>query len=384
MEFGRHLSWLREDPLSDLREARREKLLSGEPVVDLSMINPDFAPPRVIMDRLMEASMKSDNHRYAVSRGIRKLREAFVSKYRARFEVSLDAEHEVCVTMGTKDALSDTLQALCEPGERVLLSSPTYPAHLSAVRLAQLQYDFFTCTQNEEEMLMEIEGKLSAGRHKVILLNFPNNPTGSLVTRSFYDALVVKAKRIGAFIINDFVYGEMAPSGVTPPSLLASKDALSCCLETYSLSKAYNVPGWRVGALHGNREAIHQVARLKSHIDYGIFLPIQLAAAAALTAKEDLVRPTAERYQQRCRLLSNLMSGIGIESRAPLAGASVWGALPSGVQGIRFCTTLLREKGVLVMPGAQFGDAWANFIRVAAVAPEEKLRDVISRMKEVL
>ncbi len=384
MEFGKHLSWLRDDPLSDLREARQQRLLAGEPIVDLSMINPDLPPPRIIMDRLMEASMKGDNHRYAVSRGIRKLREAFVTKYSTRFGVTLDAEHEVCVTMGTKAALSDTLQALCEPGDRVLLSSPAYPAHLSAVRLANLEYDLFTCTDDESEMLAEIEKAFGAKEYKIILLNFPNNPTGISVSKGFYERLVMLAAKSGTFIINDFVYGEMGFGVASPVSLLSVPGATLCCLETYSLSKAYNVPGWRVGALLGNRDAVHQVARLKSHIDYGLFLPIQLAASAALTTKEDLVRPTVERYQQRCKLLTTLLAGVGIKTKVPYAGASVWSELPGEKDGIEFCRTLLKQKGVLVMPGSQFGNSWKNYIRIAAVAPEEKLRQVVQGMGQVL
>ena len=374
MTFVRNRAWKEEDPLLALKTIRKSRLERGEQLLDLSMINPDLPPPRLLMDRLMEASMKVDNHRYAVSRGVRKLREAFATKYSSRFGVALDPETEICVTMGTKDALVEVLQVVCAPGDTVLLPSPSYPAHRALAEYAGLRIAYFTLSPSEDEMLAHIKSISSEKKVAAILLNFPNNPTGISVSSRFWQALKTYAFDANIFILNDFAYGELGFSSAQPPSLLEGGGRPKGCAETYTLSKAYSVPGWRVGALSGDEEIVREVAKLKAHVDYGIFLPIQYAAAAALSSKSDLVSGIREAYERRCRLLGTLLSGIGCEVAIPSAGASVWIKLPRSFSGEE-CAIIMAEKhGILVMPGALFNTTFSDYVRIAVVAPEEKLR----------
>lgn len=380
--YREELAWLQSDALLELQALKREVVRAGRELFDLSMINPDLPPPRVMIDKLVEASLKPFNHRYAVSRGIPRLREAFAHKYANRFSTQLDSESEICVTMGTKDAVLDSMVSLARPGESVLLGAPTYPAHLSAARLAGLRADVFAISTDESAMLGSIAAKLQERPFKLIVLNFPNNPTGLSVSQTFYSELLQLTERHGTFVLNDFVYGEMGFSeGV--PSLLSACQTRRGCAEVYSLSKAYSVPGWRVAALSGSQRLVHQVTRLKAHVDYGIFLPIQAAAAFALSAKEDLVKPLTSQYNNRCRTLATGLRRLGWEVAAPTAGACVWGKMPHKLQagGSRaFALDLLRESGILAMPGILFGTEFDRYIRFAVVLSEERIRQMLENL----
>lgn len=384
MEHTHYLQWLQEDYLAELREIRAARVERGEPLFDLSMINPDLPPPRLLVDKLLEASNKMENHRYAVARGIRKLREAFAGRYHSKFGVELDPDREVCVTMGTKDGLADALRGLCAPGERVLIGAPSYPAHLSAARLAQLTLSFFSITKDEGAMLGSIEAQLKRGNVRAVVLNFPNNPTGIAVSAAFYEKLFGMLEGADTLVINDFVYGEMGFSGHLPVSLLKVAPRSSQVLETLSMSKAFNIPGWRVGAVLGNAEAVHALSRLKAHIDYGIFLPLQSAAAAGLQAKEDLVGPTVLQYEIRARRVVQALDRCGWKVQMPSSGASVWAELPDHVvDGATAARTLLQRVGVLTMPGSLFGREFSRWVRFAMVQSEERLREALNGIEKV-
>lgn len=380
--YREELGWLQEDKLSELQNSKQSIISSGGELFDVSMINPDIAPQRVILDKLVEASLKPQNHRYSVSRGIRRLREAFAGKYKVRFGALLDPDSEICVTMGTKDAVLDSLISLARPGMSVLMGAPTYPAHLSAARLAGLNIRFFEISADEDQMLASISKQLAAAPICAILLNFPNNPTGVTVGREFYSRLGALLTTSQAFVLNDFVYGEMG-FGVQPSSLLAEEGLRTKAAEVYSLSKAYSVPGWRVAALCGSARLIRQVTRLKAHVDYGIFLPIQAASAYALSTKDDLVKPLTEQYNNRCNTLASGLARLGWSVSAPRAGACVWGRPPcefASRGSLNLAKSLLLESGVLAMPGALFGEAYNEYLRFAAVIPEERIRQALGRM----
>jgi alanine-synthesizing transaminase len=383
--FRSELSWLQEDKLGELQRLKEQLLSEGRQLFDLSMINPDLAPARVLVDKLVEASLKPYNHRYSVSRGIRRLREAFASKYQAKFAVELDPDSEVCVTMGAKDAMLDALLSLASPGQHILLGTPTYPAHLSAARLAGLSPVFFEVSSDENAMLIAIESALKAQPIAVLALNFPNNPTGHYVSADFYRKLGAIAVGSNVFILNDFTYGEMgfAP-GVS--SLLAADGARERCAEIYSLSKAYSIPGWRVAALVGSARLIRQVAKLKSHIDYGVFLPLQMAASYALSTKEDLVKPLVAQYNNRCSTLSTGLRSNGWTVQEPRSGACVWAKAPrdlSSQGSLELCRNLLRDCGILAMPGLLFGEQCDEYVRFAAVVSEEYIREVVERIGRI-
>lgn len=373
------------DALEELRAIQHARVLDGLPVWDLSMVNPDLAPPRLVLDRLLESVTKSTNHRYAVSRGVRRLREGFASKYAERFGVTLDPESQVCVCLGSKDATFHALRVLVRPGDSVVIATPSYPAHPSAVALSGARSIPWRLTTEPEQAAQSLSAVLQQTGARVVLLNIPSNPAGVVVTEMWWRAVGAVCAQYGATIINDFVYGEMCFTGAPAVSALRAADVGARCVEVYSLSKAYNVPGWRVGALVGDADIVGAVSRLKSHSDYGLFLPLQYAAAVALTCTEDIVKPTVATYERRLRVLSTGIQKLGWTVESPGAGACLWAQYPSelasrvdgeGYRSIAVARHLLATSGVVVTPGVVFGDEYDAYIRFAAVTTEERLRDV--------
>jgi alanine-synthesizing transaminase len=323
--------------------------------------------------------MKADQHRYSVSRGVRRLREAFAHKYSDGFGVTLDPETEVCVCMGTKDALVHTLMCTTKASGRALLLSPTYPVHRIAAQLANLEIDLVEVDTRPDRMLASIADRFAKHTYDILLLNFPNNPTGVSVTREFWAELLPLVKRNGCLVFNDFVYGELGLGPLQPASMLSVAGFKEVGVESYSLSKAYNVPGWRMGALVGAPEVVQRVTRLKAYVDYGSFLPFQAAAAAVLTAPENQVGGFVSQYALRARTLVNGLRDMGWKVQSPMAGASVWAELPQRepLDAYRWCEWLVQEKGVLALPGTQFGPMYERWIRFALVVSEETIRQVL-------
>lgn len=377
------------DYLRSLKTLQHQMLVEGKQVFDLSMVNPDLAPPRAVLDRLLESVTKPQNHRYAVSRGVRRLREAFAAKYESRFGVVLNPETEICVCLGSKDATYHAIKSLITVGDSVVVSSPSYPAHVSSVTLAGGVVVPWECGIDPNEAAASLDRALSSSRSRVVLLNFPSNPAGAVVSEEWWLAIADVCWRYGAAIINDFVYGEMCFSGTPATSALTVRQRGVRCVEVYSLSKAYNVPGWRVGALVGDMQTVQAVARWKSHSDYGLFLPLQYAASVALTALQDLVRPTVMAYDRRLRVLAAGLRQLGWEVQDPQAGACLWARYPttivpvgdgSGSVSVRVAHELLKRTGVLVTPGVVFGDAWDGYVRFSAVVTEERMREVVAAL----
>jgi alanine-synthesizing transaminase len=237
--------------LEDLRNLQHKRAVDGTTVWDLSMVNPDLPPPRMVLDRLLESVTKTANHRYAVSRGVRRLREAFSHKYLTRFKQELDPETQVCVCLGSKDATFHALRVLVQPGDVVVVPTPSYPAHPSSVALAGGKSVAWQAVNEPTQAAKELSQVLAATNAKVLLLNFPSNPAGAVVSREWWCEVGAVCARHSVTIVNDFVYGEMCFSGEAAESALWAKDSGARCVELYSLSKSYNVPGWRVGALVG-------------------------------------------------------------------------------------------------------------------------------------
>jgi alanine-synthesizing transaminase len=355
------------------------------------MVNPDLPPPRLVLDRLLESVTKPTNHRYAVSRGVRRLREGFAVKYSETFGVKLDPENQVCVCLGSKDATFHALRALVQPGDAVIVATPWYPAHPSAVALAGAQTVPWRLVEEPEMAAQSLTSVLERSGARIVLLNIPSNPAGMVVSDAWWRAVGAVCARHGATIINDFVYGEMCFSGNPAVSALCAADVGARCVEVYSLSKAYNLPGWRVGALVGDAEIVGSVSRLKSHSDYGLFLPLQYAAAVALTCTEDIVRPTVATYERRLKVLSSGIQRLGWSVVQPKAGACLWAQYPeelgarlegAGSRSIAVARHLLATTGVVVTPGIVFGEEFDGFIRFAAVTTEERLREVVRMLDQ--
>lgn len=362
--------------VEELQSERLRLIETGHQVLDLSMINPDIAPPRAILDRLIESAMKPANHRYPVSRGIRKLREAFADKYQRAFGVNLDPQRNVCVSMGGKDGMLQSLRLIVSQGDRVLVPSPTYPSYLGFASLLGASPIFYEVSSDESEMLRDIVESVRKFKPRAVILNFPHNPTGICVHQEFYDRLIEETRGLDVFLLNDFVYGELIYDRSAGAASLLRSGAGSGTAEIYSLSKAYSVPGWRVGSVAGDSNLIQALGRLKSVVDYGVFLPIQYAASFALQSQDDPAAAAAAQYEERGRFLASALKRKGWKASAPKAGASVWARLPdSGVNGAEFCQTLLRDKGVLALPGSVFGEKYGDFVRFALVAPRERLSE---------
>ncbi|MBX7143236.1 MAG: pyridoxal phosphate-dependent aminotransferase [Oligoflexia bacterium] len=380
---GQH-AWVDEEALADLHAARRRAELAGQRIVDLSMINPDISPARALLDRLVEASLKPRNHRYSVARGVRRLREAFAEKYRAKFGVEVDPETRICATLGAKDGLILALSACAEPGATVLMPEPLYSAHRAAARLCGLNVSTFRIGDSEGDTLAALNDRMDSERAKVVVLNFPNNPTGLCVGRNFWRSVGELAAQYDALVLNDFVYGELSFTGTSAVSMLSEPVLRERGLEIYSLSKAYSVPGWRIGAVLGSAEIVGRIARIKSHMDYGTFLPLQIAASYALDCQEDLVKSAREQYNHRAALVTRGLKSLGFTVRMPEAGCSVWAELPRQHKccASEFCSSLMQRKGVLMMPGQIFGSGFERHVRLAMVAPEPELREVVQAIEE--
>lgn len=380
------------ESIDTIKNLHREKMHRGEQVWDLSMVNPDLPPPRLLMDRLLEFVTKGNNHRYAVSRGVRRLREAFATKYERKFEQSINPESEVCVCLGSKDGVFNILRSVVVPGEKVLIGAPSYPAHQSAVELVGGVPIPWQMPLDPHEAYVSLDELLSAHSPRVILLNIPANPSGAIVGYDWWKQVATCCARYDALIVNDFVYGEMCFSGKPSVSALVGCEHGARCVEVYSLSKAYNVPGWRVGGIVGDAEVVRNVARLKAKADYGLFLPLQYAASFALSSEETLVADTVKTYQRRLRVLMEGLKGSGCEMIEPQAGACLWLSLPevmkceglSSSQSIDFVVSLLESENIVVTPGILFGPEYDRWIRIAAVTSEERLREAASRMSSFL
>lgn len=390
---------LNSNVLDLLTQEKLKQLEAGGEPLDCGMINPDLPPPRFLLDKLAEACIKPANHRYAVSRGVRKLREGFAEKYRSTFGVVLDPDAEICVTMGTKDALQHIFTTTVPAGSKVLLPSPAYPSHVALAKVSGHEVCYFKLAQGEGETLRNLGQSLEAESPDLILLNFPHNPTGIEVSPAFYDelAILLRASGKAPWVVNDFVYGELSYSKRGATSALGCSALRPKVLETMSLSKSFSVPGWRVGAVVGERSAVAAIARRKSVTDYGIFLPIQLASAAALTSTADLAATQRMVYARRARILTDGLSLLGWRVANPTAGAAVWAEIPSEVQdalmeaspdlvegrSTRIAIELLRRSGILAMPGILFGAGWEGFMRFALVLPEEQIRTLLERLNAI-
>jgi alanine-synthesizing transaminase len=363
-----------------IHEAKIKHIAAGKELCDLSMINPDIAPARILIDKLVEASVKTGSHRYSVSKGIKKLRMAFAEKYSKTFSVKVNPETHICITMGTKDALVNALAVVAGQSKNVLLPSPTYPAHLSAAEIAGLKPIFYDICRPEDQILSDIDSKIKSHGCKIIITNFPNNPTGIVVSQNFYSGLKSILQGSNVIVINDFVYGEMGFAAEAQPSLLSIFGEYEYLLETYSLSKAYSIPGWRIAAAIGNEKIIERLVRLKSHIDYGIFLPLQIAACSALQNSQ-IAADSSAKFKKRHKLLAGNLSKLKWEVLDSSAGAALWAKIPrcyllqSG-SSMNFCLELLQAKGILLTPGIVFGKEYDDFVRIALVASEEKLYEI--------
>jgi len=367
-----------------MREARRR----GDDIINLGMGNPDLPTPQRIVDKLKEAADKPQNHRYSLSRGIPKLREAICGWYGRRFDVGLDYEEEAVVTIGAKEGMYNLILAVTEPGDIVIVPNPGYPIHQYAAVIAGAVAESVRVDENVDS-ISNIEKLL--GKHgrrvRAIVLNFPANPTTQVVDLSFFEKIVALAVKYDVLVIHDFVYADFVFDGYRAPSILEVPGARDVAVELTSLSKSYSMPGWRVGFACGNNEVISALAKLKSYVDYGSFQPIQIASTVALNHSEESVKEIVSTYQRRRDVLCDGLQKIGWEIEKPKATMFVWARIPESFihMGSMAFSKLLLEKGkVAVSPGIGFGKYGEGHVRFALVENEQRIRQAVRGIKKVL
>ena len=360
----------------------------GEDIIDLGMGNPDQPTPSHIVDKLTEAARNGRNHRYSASRGITKLRHAISGWYRRQYDVDIDPESEAIVTLGVKEGLSHLALAMLGPGDVVLTPTPTYPIHMYSVIIAggevrgvelQPAEDFF-------ENLTRVY-RQTQPRPRAIIMSFPHNPTTSVVDLEFFKKLVAFAIEHEIYVIHDLAYADLVFDGYRAPSLLQVPEAKKIGVEFYSLSKSYNMPGWRVGFCVGNREMISALTKIKSYLDYGMFQPIQIASIIALNGPQDCVKTVVNRYERRRNALVEGLNRIGWSVDFPRATMFLWARIPRkfvGMGSLEFSKLLLREAKVAVSPGIGFGEGGDEYVRFALVENEHRIHQAIRGMKQVL
>ena len=361
-----------------LNEMRAKARAAQMDVVDLGMGNPDGETPRVIVDKLCEAARNPRNHRYSMSRGIPKLREEICARYKRNYDVDLDSEAEAIVTIGAKDALAHLLFATIGPGDIVASPNPAYPIHQYGVLMAE-GHSHLLPMPTADEFLNRLEAlyRESPVPPKMLLVSFPHNPTTTCVDLPFLTKLVELARKHGTLIVHDFAYADLGFDGYKPPSILQVPGAKDLAVEIFSMSKSYEMAGWRVGYCLGNRRMIAALTRIKSYLDYGAFQPIQIASIVALRECEEDTKRICLSYQQRRDVLVDGLAKAGWPVESPRGTMFLWAELPEkfrAMGSLEFAKKLMQEGLVVVSPGIGFGPMGEGFVRFALVEKEHRIR----------
>ncbi len=371
--------------VTDLKKAARAR---GEDIIDFGMGNPDQPTPRHIVDKLIEAAQRDDTHRYSMSRGIPRLRKAIGDWYQRRYAVELDQDSETIVTIGSKEGLAHLMLATLGQGDVVLVPNPAYPIHPYGVIIAGADVrhvrlvpgvDFF------EELERAI--KESWPRPKMLVLSFPANPTTQCVELPFFERVVAMAREYGLWVIHDLAYADLVFDGYAAPSILQVPGAKEVAVEFFTLSKSYNMPGWRVGFMSGNRELVYALTRMKSYLDYGMFTPIQVAAIQALNGPQDCVADICALYRGRRDVLCEGLGSVGWPVEKPQATMFVWAQIPEpfrSLGSLEFSKRLLAEAKVAVSPGIGFGDYGDDYVRFSLIENEHRTRQAVRGIKKLL
>jgi alanine-synthesizing transaminase len=358
----------------------------GADIIDLGMGNPDMPTPQHIVDKLIETINKPRTHRYSASKGIPGLRRAQAAYYERRFGVKLDPETEIVATLGSKEGFANMAQAICSPGDVILVPNPTYPIHAFGFIIAGATIRHIPASCGDDYFrAVEHAVRHSIPKPLAVVISFPSNPTAIVADLDFYKAAVAQAKKLGIYILSDIAYAELYYDGVPPPSILQVEGAKDIAVEFTSLSKTYNMPGWRMGFAVGNERLIGALARVKSYLDYGAFTPIQVAAAAALNGPQDCVDDIRALYKHRRDILVDSFSRAGFYIPSPPATMFAWAPVPEPFKtlgSVEFSKLLIEKADVAVSPGVGFGEHGEGFIRVALVENEQRIRQAARSIKK--
>ncbi|MGV6827288.1 MAG: alanine transaminase [bacterium] len=370
--------------VNELKAAARAR---GEDIIDFGMGNPDQPTPQHIVDKLCEAAQRKDTHRYSMSKGIPRLRRAICNWYKDRYDVDLDPETQAIVTIGSKEGLAHLALACVGPGDSVLVPNPAYPIHPWGIVIAGADVrhvplvegiDFF---EKLEEAIKD-----SWPKPKMLILNFPGNPTSQCVELDFFEKVVAIAKEHDIWIIHDLAYADIVFDGYKAPSILQVPGAEEIAVEFFSLSKSYNMPGWRVGFMCGNKELVAALARMKSYLDYGMFTPIQVAAITALEGDQQCVHDIAQMYELRRDVLCDGLNNVGWAVERPKATMFVWAPIPEPYRemgSLEFSKKLLKDARVAVSPGVGFGEYGDDYVRFGLIENEHRTRQAVRGIREM-
>lgn len=365
-----------------MRHAARQ---AGEDIIDLGMGNPDQPPPPHVIEKLCEVAQKPDAHGYSQSKGIPGLRRAQANYYERRFDVSLDPEREVVVTMGSKEGLASLANAITAPGDVVLAPNPSYPIHTFGFIIAGATIRAVPTTPDEEYWRsLESAMNFTVPRPSILVVNYPSNPTAEVVDLAFYERLVDWARDNKVWILSDLAYSELYYDGNPTPSIMQVKGAKDVAVEFTSMSKTYSMAGWRMGFAVGNQQLIAALTRVKSYLDYGAFTPIQAAACAALNGPQDIVETNRQLYHKRRDVMVEAFARSGWEIPPPPASMFAWAPLPAAVAdmgSLEFSKQLLTEAKVAVAAGVGYGENGEGFVRIAMVENEQRIRQAARNIK---
>lgn len=378
--------------VNELKMARRR---SGADVIDFSMGNPDGDTPEHIREKLIESAQKTKTHGYSVSKGIPKLRQAICDWYKRRYDVDLNPDTEAVATMGSKEGYAHLAYAITNPGDVAVVPDPTYPIHsygfiLAGGNVQKMELPFDEDYKVDEDLFferLEQAFHVSFPKPKFVVVNFPHNPTTATVTPEFYTRIVEMAKRERFYIISDIAYGDLTFDGYKTPSIMSVPGAKDVAVESFTLSKSYNMAGWRVGFFVGNPKLIGALQKIKSWLDYGMFTPIQVAATVALQGDQTCVQEITDKYDHRQDVLIEAFNRAGWPVRRNQASMFVWAKIPECARhlgSLEFSKRLLVEANVAVAPGIGFGDYGDEYVRIALIENDKRIRQAAKNIKHFL
>jgi len=372
-----------------INSLKYEARIRGEDVIDFGMGNPDQATPSPIVDKLIETVKNPSTHRYSQSAGLPKLRQAIKDWYSRKYNVELDQEKEIVTCMGSKEGIAHLSLATLSIDDTVLVQSPTYPIHSYGVVIAGANLQSVTLKDDADEFLSDIEESIlnASKKPKMIIINFPSNPTTQSVTIDFFKKIVEIGKKYDIWIIHDLAYADIAFDGYKAPSILEVEGAKDIAVEFFTLSKSYNMPGWRVGFCCGNSELVQALTKIKSYLDYGTFTPIQVAAIKAINDCDNEVALISSMYESRRNELCDGLNRIGWDVKKPLATMFVWAKIPEKylkLGSLEFSKLLIEHAQVAVSPGAGFGMDGDEYVRFSLIENEHRTRQAIRGIKNFL
>jgi alanine-synthesizing transaminase len=369
---------------NELKMAARRR---GEDIIDLSMGNPDGPTPKHIVDKLVEAAQRQDTHGYSVSKGIPRLRRAICDWYKRRYGVDLDMDKEAIVTIGSKEGLAHLMLATLERGDTVLVPNPSYPIHIYGAIIAGADIRSVRMTPGVD-FFAELERAIGElfPKPKMLIIGFPSNPTAMCVELEFFERVVALAKQHNILVVHDLAYADITFDGWKAPSIMQVPGARDVAVEFFTMSKSYNMAGWRIGFMVGNAELVHALARIKSYHDYGSFTPVQVASIVALDGPQECVEEIRQTYQKRRDVMVKGLHDIGWMVENPKASMYIWAKIPeyyAKMGSIEFTKRLLEEAKIAVSPGIGFGEYGDGHVRIALIENEHRLRQALRGIREM-